>query len=108
MNTIATVNSVGIDVSKGKSTIAILRPLGEVVKTPFEVFHTSSGLKELCHLLQELEGETKIVMEYTGKYYQPIARYLCEAVFFVSVVHAKLMHDFANNSSYCIFEFIKL
>lgn len=98
MNTIATVNCVGIDVSKGKSTIAILRPLGEVVKTPFEVSHTSSELKELCHLLQELEGEIKIVMEYTGKYYQPIARYLCESGFFVSVIHAKLIHDFANNS----------
>ena len=29
------MNAVGIDVSKGKSTVAILRPMGEVVQTPF-------------------------------------------------------------------------
>ena len=28
------MNAVGIDVSKGKSTVAILRPLGEVVSLP--------------------------------------------------------------------------
>ncbi|MFQ7701300.1 MAG: IS110 family transposase, partial [Christensenellaceae bacterium] len=32
------MNAVGIDVSKGKSTVAILRPGGEVVASPFEVF----------------------------------------------------------------------
>ena len=30
------VNSVGIDVSKGKSMVAILRPMGEVVMLPKE------------------------------------------------------------------------
>ena len=34
------MNAVGIDVSKGKSTIAVIRPFGEVVKTPFDVAHT--------------------------------------------------------------------
>ena len=28
------MNAVGIDVSKGRSTVAILRPMGEVVRTP--------------------------------------------------------------------------
>ena len=44
--------SVGIDVSKGKSTVCILKPGGEVVKPPFEIehavektyFHTSALL----------------------------------------------------------------
>jgi Transposase IS116/IS110/IS902 family./Transposase. len=93
-----TVNCVGIDVSKGKSTIAIMRPLGEIVKVPYEVNHTSSELKMLADTLLNLEGETRIIMEYTGKYYLPIARYLNDSGFFVCVVHAKLMHDFANNS----------
>ena len=31
--------SVGIDVSKGKSTVCILKPGGEVVKPPFEIDH---------------------------------------------------------------------
>ena len=98
MNASGTVNCVGIDVSKGKSTIAIMRPLGEIVKSPYEVAHTSSELKTLADVLHNLEGETRIVMEHTGKYYQPIARYLNEAGFFVCAVHAKLIHDFANNS----------
>jgi hypothetical protein len=35
------MNAVGIDVSKGKSMVAILRPYGEIVSTPFEVKHTA-------------------------------------------------------------------
>ena len=31
------MNCVGIDVSKGKSMIAVMRPFGEVVVSPFEV-----------------------------------------------------------------------
>ena len=30
-------NAVGIDVSKGKSMAAILRPYGEIVSSPFEL-----------------------------------------------------------------------
>ena len=37
-------------------------------------------------------------MEYTGKYYQPIARHLREAGIFVSVVNAILVHDYGGNS----------
>lgn len=91
-------NAVGIDVSKGKSTIAVMRPFGEIIRKPFEVHHSPSELKELTDSLKSLEGETRIVMEYTGKYYQPIARYLVDAGLYVSVVHAKLIHDFGNNS----------
>lgn len=91
-------NAVGIDVSKGKSTIAVMRPFGEIIRKPFEVHHSSSELKELTDSLKSLEGETRIIMEYTGKYYQPIARYLVDSGFYVSVVHAKLIHDFGNNS----------
>ena len=67
------MNAVGIDVSKGKSMVAIMRSLGEVVASPFEVTHTDSELRQLADRLQSLNGETKIVMEYTGSYYQPIA-----------------------------------
>ena len=33
------MNCVGIDVSKGKSMIVVMRPFGEVVVSPFEVRH---------------------------------------------------------------------
>ncbi len=31
------MNCVGIDISKGKSTIAVIHPFGEVIVPPFEV-----------------------------------------------------------------------
>ena len=31
------MNAVGIDVSKGKSMVTILRPFGEIVSSPFEI-----------------------------------------------------------------------
>ena len=92
------MNSVGIDVSKGKSMIAVMRPFGEIVVTPYEVRHTDSELGELAKLLRSLDGETRIVMESTGNYHTPIARALHDAGFYVSVVNAMLIHDYKNNS----------
>ena len=44
------MNAVGIDVSKGKSTVAILRPFGEIVTSAFDVAHTETELKSLSAL----------------------------------------------------------
>ena len=41
------MNAVGIDVSKGKSMVAIMRPFGEIVSTPFEIKHTTSDINSL-------------------------------------------------------------
>lgn len=38
-------NAVGIDASKGKSTVTVLQPGGRVVRKPFDVTHSSSELK---------------------------------------------------------------
>lgn len=92
------MNSVGIDVSKGKSMVAVMRPFGEVVITPYEVRHTGGELGELVKLLGSLDGETRIVMESTGNYHLPIAWALHDAGFYVSVINALLIHDFRNNS----------
>ena len=71
-------NVAGVDVSKGKSMISVLRPFGEVVAKPFSVGHTGSELKELANYLKSLDGETRVVMEHTGRYYEPVARFLHE------------------------------
>ena len=63
------MNSVGIDISKGRSTIAAMRPFGEVVISRFEVRHTDSELSELARQLKILDGETRVVMEATGNYH---------------------------------------
>ena len=48
------MNSVGIDISKGRSMVAVMRPFGEVVISPFEVRHTDSELSELARQLKSL------------------------------------------------------
>ena len=58
------MNAVGIDVSKGKSTVVILRPFGEIVVSPYEVKHTDSEMTALIKRIKSIEGETRIVMEH--------------------------------------------
>ena len=52
-------NVAGIDVSKGKSMVSVLRPFGEVVAKPFSIGHTGSELKERADYLKSLDGETR-------------------------------------------------
>ena len=91
------MNSVGIDVSKGRSTVAAMRPFREVIISPFEVCHTDSELSELARRLKSLDGETRVVMEATGNYHLPVAQALHDAGLYVSVVNAKLVHSYGNN-----------
>ena len=91
------MNSVGIDISKGRSTVAVMRPFGEVVISPFEVRHTDSELSELARRLKSLNGETRVVMEATGNYHAPVVKLLHDAGLYVSVVNAKLVHGYGNN-----------
>lgn len=91
-------NVAGIDVSKGKSMVSVLRPFGEVVAKPFSVGHTGSELKELADYLKSLDGETRVVMEHTGRYYEPVARFLHDEGVFVSAVNPKLIKDYGNNT----------
>lgn len=92
------MNAVGIDVSKGKSMVSVVRPFGELVVKPYEVRHTSSELSELASSLKNLEGETKVVLEHTGRYYEPVAQTLHDAGIFVSAVNPLLIKEYGNNS----------
>lgn len=60
-------NTVGIDVSKGKSTVTVLQPGGTVIRKPFDVSHTSQNLNELAMYLATLDGDTRIVMRMYGR-----------------------------------------
>ncbi|WP_186855141.1 IS110 family transposase [Acetobacterium paludosum] len=92
------MNAVGIDISKGKSMIAIIRPYGEIVSLPFEIRHTSNEISSLINQIKSIEGESRIVMEHTGRYYEPLARELSQTNLFVSAVNPKLIKDFGDNS----------
>ena len=92
------MNATGIDVSSRKSTVAVLRPFGEVVRIPFEVSHSAEGLASLVQQLKAIEGETRVVMEHTGRYYEAVANVLHEAGFFVNAVNPLLIKEYGGNS----------
>ncbi len=80
---------VGIDISKGKSTIAILSLEGEVVEEPFEINHDINGVEILEEKIKDIPKEDlKIVMEETGTYQLPILVYLLEKGYFVVAENA--------------------
>ena len=91
-------SAVGIDVSKEKSTVAVLQPGGAVVRNPFDVTHSSCELKSLTDYILTLNGETKVVMECTGRYHEPILRTLSDVGISVSAVNPHLIKNFGNNT----------
>ncbi len=78
--------------------ISVVRPFGEIVAEPYEVRHTASELRELAQSLKSLDGETRVIMEHTGRYYEPIAQKLHDAGIFVSAINPLLIREYGNNS----------
>ncbi len=76
-----------------------MQPLGKVVRKPFNVAHTTKGLSELTSYIVSLEGESRVVMECTGRYHEPVLRALCKAGIYASAVNPRLIqkHDSDGN-----------
>ena len=81
------MNSVGIDVSKGKSMVVALRTMGEVALVPREVAHTDAELETLGYDIIRLGEDTRVVMEATGRYHEPVAAALHELGIYVCVLN---------------------
>ena len=92
------MNAVGIDVSKGKSTVTIRRPGDVVLMPPCDIPHTQSAVTGLIEQIRSLDGETKVCMEHTGRYYEPVATWLSDAGIFVSAVNPVLIRNFGDDS----------
>lgn len=86
--------SVGIDVSKEKSTVCILKPYGEIISKPFEIQHVEQELNGLSAMLLRLEDEVRVVMEATGIYHLPVLSYLQEKGIFVAVINPFEMKEY--------------
>ena len=91
--------AVGVDVSNGRSTVAVLGARRKVVMKPFEVPHTADGFASLSEKLNSLDGETRIVMEHTGRYYESFAMSMYRAGFFVSAVNPLAIKDYQEGIS---------
>ena len=81
------MNAVGIDVSKGKSMVAALRPMGEVALLPKEYSHSDVGLEQMACAIIALGEDTRVVMEATGRYHEPVAAALHEYGIYVTVLN---------------------
>jgi transposase len=90
--------SVGIDVSKEKSMVCILKPYGEIVASPYEIVHTERKVSELLTLVGSLSGNVRVVMEATGAYHLPLLTRFKQAGLFVSVINPLAMKKYASRA----------
>lgn len=86
--------SVGIDVSKGKSTICMMKPFGEIVAEPMEISHIGPELKTLVNLIKSMNDDVKVVMEATGVYHLPVLTYLKDNDIFTAVINPYQMKQY--------------
>ena len=90
--------SVGIDVSKGKSMVCIMKPGGEVLKTPFEMLHSMESILHLVKLINSYDEEVRVILEDTGHYHLPVVTLLVEKGIFTCCVNALRMKKFCSQS----------
>lgn len=88
--------AVGIDVSKSKSTVAILDSYGTVLATPFNMAHTQPEMNALVSRLKELGEPVTILLEYTGHYHYPVLKKLQDEGFPVCVVNPYQMKKYGD------------
>ena len=89
--------AVGIDVSKGKSTVAIITNEGEVIEKPFEIIHDQDGFQLLLSKVEKYDkNEIRFLMEATGHYHLPILNSLIEHGYFVCVENALVVKKYCD------------
>lgn len=89
--------AVGIDISKHKSTIAIIDSSGKILMKPTDFMHNESSFSHLVTILNGYSDDIKIVMEATGHYHQPVLKFLLEKNFFVSVINPYVLKKYGDN-----------
>lgn len=89
--------SIGIDVSKGKSTVAIMDASEKLQEKVFEINHNQCGVEQLKeHLNKYGDGEIRIVMEATSHYHFPLLFSLQGSGYFVCVANALTIKKFCD------------
>ena len=88
--------AVGIDVSKSKSTVAILGSDGSKLTEPFTMMHTLSDMDALVNYLRIFDEPITILMEYTGHYHYPVLKKLQQEGFPVCIINPYQMKKYAD------------
>ncbi|PWJ50147.1 IS110 family transposase [Faecalicatena contorta] len=89
--------AVGVDVSKHKSTVAVISSDGEIRMKPTDFHHDQPTLNQLVSTLLSFHDDVKIVMEATGHYHKPILKIFLESNLFVSVVNPYIIKKYSEN-----------
>lgn len=66
--------------------------------TPREFPHSAIGLEQLVLALIDLGKDTRVIMEATGRYHEPIAAALHESGIYVSILNPILIHQSGGGS----------
>ena len=86
--------SIGIDVSKRKSTVAIINVMGEILHTPFDIDPSQNGIQNLLHLIKDYPKEqVRFIMEATGIYHLGLVNELQKQGYFVHVANPLLIKN---------------
>ena len=88
--------AVGIDISKNKSTIAILNSDCSIRDKPFNMNHNQTEMNALVEYLKNLSEPLIILMEYTGHYHYPVLKKLQDEGFQVCLVNPYQMKKFGE------------
>ena len=87
--------SIGIDVSKRKSTVAIINVMGEILHTPFDIDHSQNGIQNLLRLIKDYPKEqVRFIMEATGIYHLGLVNELQKQGYFVHVANPLLIKKY--------------
>ena len=88
--------AVGIDVSKSKSTAAVLNQDGSVLAKPFDFKHNNPDMDVFIKYLREQNEPVTILMEYTGHYHYPVLKKLESEGFEVCLINPLAMKKYGD------------
>ena len=88
--------AVGIDVSKSKSTVAILNGDGSIRAKPFDVHHVADELQALSSYIKGTDEVPIILMEPTSHYHYPILKTFQDAGLAVCLINPYQMKKYGD------------
>ena len=88
--------AVGIDVSKSKSTVAILNGDGSIRAKPFDVHHVADELQALVDYIKRTSETPTILMEPTSHYHYPLLKAFTEADLPVCLINPYQMKKYGD------------
>ena len=88
--------AVGIDVSKGKSTVAILDGDGSIRAHPYEMNHSKAELDALIKYIKAVDDHPIILMEPTSHYHYPVLKAFRDAGLSPSLVNPYLLKKYGD------------